>query len=185
LDSAINATLACATIDVNWHPYIIDLGTAKEGEDYLKYNQRRWGSDSWTRSLRHDALKEGCLFAHWKWWPNTIASHCFALIAEEEGKSDKAQDVLFQLAYEEGCNISQTNLLCDEAARRVGISCDEHQLNSKIEEVLKRDQAAKVKLRIKGVPYFIISNPNTGQKVSLSGAQSHSKFISVFNDLLI
>lgn len=35
---------------------MIDPRTAAEGEDYLAYNQRRWGSDSWTQSLRRYLL---------------------------------------------------------------------------------------------------------------------------------
>lgn len=31
---------------------MIDPRTDAAGEEYLAYNQRRWGSDSWTGSLR-------------------------------------------------------------------------------------------------------------------------------------
>lgn len=34
------------------HPYMIDMRTNPGGEEYLAYNQRRWGSDGWTQSLR-------------------------------------------------------------------------------------------------------------------------------------
>ena len=31
---------------------MIDPNTKKTGEDYLEYNKRRWGSDSWTNDLK-------------------------------------------------------------------------------------------------------------------------------------
>ncbi|EKX51932.1 hypothetical protein GUITHDRAFT_102543 [Guillardia theta CCMP2712] len=38
-------------IEVHWKPFMIDPATAKEGEEYMAYNRRRWGSDGWTYSL--------------------------------------------------------------------------------------------------------------------------------------
>jgi hypothetical protein len=35
---------------------MIDIKTNTNGEEYLAYNRRRWGSDSWTRSLRRYPL---------------------------------------------------------------------------------------------------------------------------------
>lgn len=59
-------------IQINWHPYMIDTKTKKEGEEYLAYNKRRWGGDSWTKDLRHAGKQEGLEFKNWCWWPNTL-----------------------------------------------------------------------------------------------------------------
>ena len=42
------------------------------GEEYLAYNQRRWGSDGWTHSLRRSGKPDGATFSDWQWWPNTF-----------------------------------------------------------------------------------------------------------------
>jgi hypothetical protein len=41
----------------------------------MAYNQRRWGSDGWTYSMKKTAKKDGCEFKVWKWWPNTLVPH--------------------------------------------------------------------------------------------------------------
>ena len=42
---------------------MIDPGTQENGEDYLAYNRRRWGSDGWTHSLRAKGRRVGAPFA--------------------------------------------------------------------------------------------------------------------------
>ena len=42
------------------------------GEDYLAYNKRRWGSDSWTQALRREGRPDGAAFKCWQWWPATL-----------------------------------------------------------------------------------------------------------------
>lgn len=44
-------------VTVEWHPYMIDTQTKAGGEEYMAYNQRRWGSDSWTHSLRRSGAR--------------------------------------------------------------------------------------------------------------------------------
>uniref|UniRef100_A0A0G4IA48 DSBA-like thioredoxin domain-containing protein n=1 Tax=Chromera velia CCMP2878 TaxID=1169474 RepID=A0A0G4IA48_9ALVE len=60
---------------VEFFPFRIDPATADGGEDYMAYNERRWGSDGWTQSLRRQGAPDGCSFANWKWWPNSLQAH--------------------------------------------------------------------------------------------------------------
>lgn len=39
-------------VHVSFSPYMIDMGTQPLGEDYLAYNERRWGGDGWTASMK-------------------------------------------------------------------------------------------------------------------------------------
>lgn len=46
-------------VHVSFSPYMIDIGTQPDGEDYLAYNKRRWGGDGWTASMKR---YNRCLF---------------------------------------------------------------------------------------------------------------------------
>lgn len=46
-----------AKVRVSFTPYMIDPQTRPEGEGYLAYNKRRWGSDGWTTSLKRYILR--------------------------------------------------------------------------------------------------------------------------------
>lgn len=61
-------------------PYMIDVNTKKDGEDYMAYNVRRWGGDGWTHSMRTSSKKDGCKFSDWKIWPNTLNAHKLILL---------------------------------------------------------------------------------------------------------
>ena len=39
-------------VELEYIPAFIDLDTKKQGEEYMAYNQRRWGGDGWTHSMR-------------------------------------------------------------------------------------------------------------------------------------
>lgn len=55
------------------HVFALDIHWAMHaGEEYLAYNQRRWGGDGWTQSLRRSGKPDGTAFSDWKWWPNTL-----------------------------------------------------------------------------------------------------------------
>lgn len=121
-------------IDVIWKPFQIDPGTAVAGESFDSYNQRRWGSSSWTHSLR-TAVDGRDLFTNWKWWPNTKKAHQLvqyltttttttttttAATKSNGGTticidSDKVNQVLFVAAYEQGLNISTVDVLMQVA----------------------------------------------------------------------
>ena len=92
----------------------------------MAYNERRWGSDAWTRQLRTAGQADGCKFGGWVWWPATLQGHRLVLLAQRKGGpalGDRAKDVLFRLAYEESKNISDTATLL-EAAKELGLDED-------------------------------------------------------------
>ena len=85
---------------------MIDPATAKDGEKYMDYNRRRWGSDGWTAPMKRAGRKEGAPYANWVTWPNT--THCarLLLLAETHGLADKVLGLLCHMCYEEGENVS-------------------------------------------------------------------------------
>ena len=62
----------------------------------MAYNQRRWGSDNWTHSLRRSGKDCGAAFANWQTWPNTVQAHRLALLAQQNGKGNEAAEALFR-----------------------------------------------------------------------------------------
>lgn len=154
---------------------MIDRNTAPLGEEYLEYNRRRWGGDGWTADLRRAGRPDGALFADWRWWPNTLLAHRLASLAHTHGKGHQAAELLFQLTYERGQNISSQQVL-REAAAELGLPANEAeqalQGNAWLDQVLREDRRAKEELGISGVPYFVISGEGSGVCSALSGAQS-------------
>ncbi|KAL3686146.1 hypothetical protein R1sor_004168 [Riccia sorocarpa] len=159
-------------VAVKWHPYMIDRKTKTEGEEYLAYNRRRWGSDGWTHDLRRSGAKNGLKFANWRWWPNTLNAHRLILLADTYGKGADAKQLLLLKTYEEGANVSDVDVLWS-VANELGLPGADEYLKSDrgTEEVLAQDAVAKSKLGIHSVPHFRINNMFT-----LSGAQDVATF---------
>jgi len=170
---------------IEWEPYRIDPGTSDGGEDYFAYNKRRWGSDGWTYSMRNSAKSDGCNFASWKWWPNSLNALRLMELASEQGKQHETKEALFQSCYERGENPS-TKEVCIEVANRVGLENAEDYMNSDqgLKEVLAKEKINKQKRKIRGVPYFIFNSPKTERPIGMSGAQSSNTFEEVINELL-
>ncbi len=62
-------------------------------------------------------------------WPNSVKAHQLVLLAQQQGKGREAKELLFQLAYEEGKNISLVEELVDAAEKLgLGVPADEVRL---------------------------------------------------------
>ena len=183
------------TVQVEWKPFQIDPGTAPEGEAYLDYNKRRWGSDGWTHHLRQEGKKDGALFAKWTTWPNTLKGHQFVQYAlEKHGiPTDKTNQILFHCMYEEGANISLTETLVNIAQKHfdndswnwdeLRTFLNQNQGAAAVQEEIARGRR---QYRISGVPFFVIGrgDDNTsGRPYGLSGAQSSSTLLGVLQDV--
>lgn len=175
---------------MDWKPFQIDPGTNTQGEKFEAYCQRRWGGSGWTNHLMQEGRKDGATFQNWKWWPNTLKAHQLISFAEKKGVSTNlCNSVLFKAEYEEGKNISLTEVLVQIAKDELNLP--EDVLRPYLEadegatEVVADIQRGRRKHNISGVPFFVISRDedNSGQQYTLSGAQSHNKFVSVFKSL--
>eukprot|EP01052_Picozoa_sp_SAG31_P034227 SAG31_NODE_3969_length_3708_cov_2.601829_3_plen_228_part_00 len=93
-------------VRLHYHPFMIDPGTQPDGEDYMAYNRRRWGSDGWTRSMKVMGRKEGAPYANWKTWPNTTHCSRALMLAGKRGLGDKLIGQLYDMCYEQGENVS-------------------------------------------------------------------------------
>ncbi|CAM9717805.1 unnamed protein product [Ectocarpus fasciculatus] len=149
-----------ARVQVSFSPYMIDPRTQPGGEEYLAYNKRRWGGDGWTTSLKRSSKKDGCDFANWKTWPNSLLAHRLQKFADSAGKGDQqVNSLVFQTIYERGGNASDLETLVSLAAEaglspadaRAYLSSGEGE-----EDVLRDDNRAKTELGVTGVPCFIV-----------------------------
>ena len=109
------------TVNIIFHAYMIDPQTKIDGEDYLDYNKRRWGSDSWTKQLKSVGKKYGSNFDNWKIWPNTLLCHKLVAEAKKIGKGNEVLEEIFKYCYELGKNVSDENIL-NEIANKYGIN---------------------------------------------------------------
>ncbi|KAK9798559.1 hypothetical protein WJX73_005482 [Symbiochloris irregularis] len=182
LDKAMQAYSSRANFKLQWHPYMIDVATKSEGEEYMAYNRRRWGGDGWTVQLRQSGKPDGALFANWKTWPNTLQAHRLAWYADKAGKGHQAQEKLFERTYEQGGNISDSATLAQVAEQlqlqgAAAFLASEHGQD----EVLAQDAAAKQR-KVRGVPHFTIKPE--GQTADgahvLKGAQGVDGFLAAF-----
>ena len=162
------------TINPIFHAYIIDQGTKKDGEEYLAYNKRRWGGDSWTVELREAGKKYGLKFANWKIWPNTVLCHTLIAAAAEVGKSKEVLEKIFESCYELGKNVSLESTL-NEISNEFGIKDWNNKKNR--EKALNDDRYGKEELNIGGVPYFIFPNDKV-----INGAAAKQSFLIALNN---
>lgn len=172
-------------VEVIWHPYIIDAGTNPEGEEYMAYNRRRWGSDGWTGSLRRMGATVGAPFANWRWWPATLKAHCLVHFAKSKGVSTSdAKDALFDALYEQGSNVSGPKVLAQLAADRLGLDRDEVlqylESGAGAAEVLREIEEGQARYRVRGVPHFVVSGAGYPPGFSFSGAHPPEEFVGYF-----
>eukprot|EP00741_Cyanophora_paradoxa_P002171 tig00000553_g2104.t1 len=162
-------------VEVRFHPYMIDPATAKDGEDYLAYNRRRWGGDGWTGELRRAGKAVGAPFGDWKTWPNTLLAHCLAEAAYAAGRGDEAVEALFAATYEKGQNVSDRATL-ERIAVELGLdpsACFSEEAQAAVK---RKDAAAKRgRFEIGGVPFWVMRGPSE-QALALEGAQGPSAF---------
>ena len=127
--SQLTASRPGAKIMVHYHPFMIDPATQPDGEAYMAYNERGWGSDGWTYSMKRMGRKEGAPYANWVTWPNTTHCSRLLLLAEKHGLGDAVIGRLYKACYEEGENVSLRATVA-RIARDAGVPGGEEYVNS-------------------------------------------------------
>ena len=185
--------------NVHWKTFMIDTRTATGGEEYMAYNRRRWGGDGWTYELRSRGEKVGAKFAKWVWWPNTLRGHALEhYVLEHYGPAaqDNMTRILFQLTYEEGCNISEESGLlkaCSMLSERmpdlhIDVPAMEQAVKSRacVDKAWEEDKESK-SYGIDGVPFFRIFCPKVlpeSRAITLGGCQPISGFVRAFERII-
>lgn len=184
-------------VEVEWKPFQIDPGTAKDGEKVRDYCHRRWGGGGWTHHLKSEGRKDGADFGDWKWWPNTSKAHQLIQFCESNGiaSTDRVNALLFRAEYEKGENISLVDVLVrigEQASNENGGAEDNlmddlktYLTNDEGKSQVEQDIAVgRRKYGISGVPFFIVSADQKSQRpYGFSGAQASETFVELFEEL--
>ena len=160
---------------------MIDPRTKPEGEEYMAYNRRRWGSDGWTHSMRRMGQQEGAAYGNWVWWPNTTNASRLLLFAEQTGQGDAAISVLYKMCYEEGENVSLRETVA-KAAERAGVEGGAEYVLSgegmpELQHALQNAKAGNK--RVSAAPTFNIRVRDAAH--SFSGAQDTQNWIDILD----
>ena len=119
-----------------------------------------------------------------------MKSHVLVKFAQENYgvPSSKSNSALFNALYEEGKNISLSDVLVQIGKDDLGLPEDELHTYlesgegvSAVKDEIKKGQQ---NYQISGVPFFIIQKDGGDDPpYGLSGAQSHEKFLELFEEL--
>ncbi|MCZ8516565.1 DsbA family oxidoreductase [Paenibacillus filicis] len=171
---------------VRWHAYQLNPGIRPEGEDYRQVMIGRLGGNAQFEARMKQYNETGVRFGLTfnmdivKYTPNTTLSHQLIAVTPED-LQEQLIEKIYTAYFEKGINIGDVDELV-EIARSNGVTDDAAELKIRL---LKGDGLEKVelgqrnaqKLGIRGVPYFVIN-----EEISLSGLQSPSEFINVFEN---
>eukprot|EP00977_Amphora_coffeiformis_P020935 scaffold8649_cov185-Amphora_coffeaeformis.AAC.6 len=98
----------------------------------------------------------------------------------DNDKANQLMEIMYQEYFEKGANINSNQVLEDLALRVGGITTEQIrdvlQDESRLMQVVQKDQMAKRQMGVTGVPYFIIeaaddSKEGKRRPVAFSGAQ--------------
>ncbi len=182
-EKAVAAIERQHNVRVRWVPFQLNPTMPKEGISRKEYRTAKFGS--WARSLELDAKlvavgeTEGILFAFDKIerTPNTLDAHRLIWLADKQGVQEAVVEALFVAYFTDGRDISNRQTLIDVVAE-AGLD------RAKAEGVLKSDDGLEAikeaeelsrRLRVEGVPFFIVNG-----KLTLSGAQPPEAFLDAF-----
>lgn len=174
-------------VRVHWLPFQLNPTMPKEGISRKEYRTAKFGS--WERSLELDAKvvavgeAESIRFAfdRIERTPNTLDAHRLIWLAGKQGVQDAVVESLFRAYFMEGRDVSHRQTLLDVVAEA---GLDRHQAEALLEsdegmEAIKEADQQVLRLRVEGVPFFIIND-----KLTLSGAQQSDVFLDAFNQEL-
>lgn len=178
------------SVDVTWKPYMIDPATQVGGETFESYCRRRWGGSGWTNHLRSEGRKDGAKFQDWRWWPNTLKAHQLVKFAEERYgvNTSRSNKAIFNALYEEGKNVSLTDVLVQIGSDELGLPSDELRRylenNEGADAVKEEIRRGRRMYKISGVPFFVVGAEGNGKPpYGFSGAQASETFLEVFEEL--
>lgn len=175
-------------MELEWKPHIIDPTVSVNGELFVDYCRKRWGSTSMMDRVFSEGAKEGAKCAGWKWWANSSLAHQWVQYGLRIGvPSVMTSKVLFDAHFERGENVSHIDILL-KLAKESFPAWDQDDLRSYLQE--RRGEAALEQELARGrnedgcrsVPYFIVQASN-GDSVPITGSHPADSFVERFEEL--
>jgi predicted DsbA family dithiol-disulfide isomerase len=173
------------TYKLEWEPFLLNTNMPPEGEDIKVHIGKKYGPgmaaqmDNPNNSVAKAGRAVGIQFNNNRNMYPTVQAHALMEHVKKSSGSDNTKaNALMELMYseyfEKGENINSVDVLT-ALAERVGI--DNVQAVAAIQNqdlqalVRQKDQMYKTKMRVSGVPFFIIEPNNGDRPISFSGAQ--------------
>jgi predicted DsbA family dithiol-disulfide isomerase len=168
------ALAADVPVELHWRPFFLNPWVPREGIDRNAYLETKFGSVEAYKGIAGRVVaaagEEGLLYRPElvKRQPNTIDCHRLIHWADEKGKSAALKQLLMELYFKEGGDLTDTDVLV-QAAADCGLDADD------VRKRLARDEdvaliSAQAKdasdKGISGVPTFVFAG-----KYAVSGAQ--------------
>jgi predicted DsbA family dithiol-disulfide isomerase len=180
LERALDQLKGTVKADVSWRPFQLNPTMPIEGMDRTTYLEAKFGSLDAFQQLEEHVLAAGFVerisFAFEKIAraPNTFPAHRLIWFAAQQGCQDAVVESLFRGYFEEGADIGSLPVLV-RLAERAGLSAEQFLGSDGGATEVKAEEAAGHRLRIRGVPYFVLNGA-----YALSGAQPPERFIAAF-----
>jgi predicted DsbA family dithiol-disulfide isomerase len=162
-------------VEVHWHPYFLNDWIPREGIARSEYLTTKFGSperySSIAQRVSAAAAEEGLDYAMDKIsrQPNTLDAHRLIRWADGIGKAAEMKQLLMDLYFTEGADLSNRAVLV-QAAADIGLDADdisEALASDQDVEQVEREALSAKDAGIDGVPCFIF-----GGKFAISGAQA-------------
>jgi predicted DsbA family dithiol-disulfide isomerase len=171
-------------VTVEWHAFQLNPEMPVEGVDRQTYMVRKFGSEQRVAEI-FDTIaaagrQEGIPFAFDRIAriPKTVDSHRLIRWAGPAGCQDAVVEQVFRRYFEQGEDISDTNVLVQVAveAGLDGPETERFLSGAESTEDVRAENLAAHRLGISGVPCFIFE-----KKYAVSGAQEPEVFFQVFD----
>ena len=170
---------------LEWEPFLLNPtnNLPEEGEPIEQHLEKKYGPAAMVRFRGPDnpliaaGRKVGIHFTNNRRIYPTLRAHSLLEMIKEQSndEANKLMEALFHSYFEEGQNINDPEKLAVMAQKVTGL--DKQQALEAMEDanrhesVRAKDQMYKSKMRVTGVPFYIIEKASGGRPVTFSGAQ--------------
>ena len=175
--------VAKVNVNLTWEPFLLNRNTPEDGEDLEEHLVKKYG----TRAIQmlndpnnylHSAgRKVGIEFLKKRnVYPTGKAHSLMEYVKEQDNNvANVLMEKLFHRYFEKGENINNEEVLA-EIASSVGIDKDKAKEsmagdNEYSYAVHEKDQLYKQRMRVSGVPFFVIDRKDGKRPLGFSGAQ--------------
>ena len=161
-------------VNVRWRPFQLDATIPEDGMDRQEYLNRKFGGPEGAKNIydnvRAAGAEEGIpfKFEDIKKSPNTINAHRLIRWAETTGVQDEMAERLFQLYFMEGGDLTDKEVLADNA-EKAGMEREVVETllaGDADKDAVKNEIATASQMGVTGVPCFIVDG-----KYAVMGAQ--------------
>jgi len=173
IESAL-AQVADVPVEVHWRPFFLNPWVPREGISREDYLTTKFGSVDAYKDIAGRvvaaATEEGLIYRPEmvKRQPNTVDCHRLIRWAEAKGKSAEMKQLLMELYFRDGGDLTDVNVLV-QAAADCGLDAEETRRRLATDEdvaVISAQAEEASSKGISGVPTYVFA-----QKYAVSGAQ--------------